>query len=46
MFMGPWDQGGPWSPTGIGGVAKFLNRVWAIATDPNGTESGDGDGGR
>jgi len=17
MFMGPWDQGGPWSPTGI-----------------------------
>jgi leucyl-tRNA synthetase len=42
MFMGPWDQGGPWSPTGIGGVAKFLNRVWAIATDPNGTESGDG----
>ena len=44
MFMGPWDQGGPWSPTGIGGVAKFLNRVWAIATDPNGTESGDGAG--
>jgi leucyl-tRNA synthetase len=42
MFMGPWDQGGPWSPTGIGGVAKFLNRVWAIATDPNGTESRDG----
>ena len=39
MFMGPWDQGGPWSPTGIGGVAKFLNRVWAIATDPHGTES-------
>ena len=21
MFMGPWDQGGPWSPTGIGGVS-------------------------
>jgi leucyl-tRNA synthetase len=20
MFMGPWDQGGPWSPTGMGGV--------------------------
>src|SRR5262249_19293871 len=41
MFMGPWDQGGPWSPTGIGGVSKFLNRVWAIATDPQGTEPGD-----
>jgi len=41
MFMGPWDQGGPWSPTGIGGVAKFLNRVWAIALDPHGREPGD-----
>jgi leucyl-tRNA synthetase len=42
MFMGPWDQGGPWSPSGIGGVAKFLNRVWTIATDPHGRESGNG----
>jgi leucyl-tRNA synthetase len=41
MFMGPWDQGGPWSPTGIGGVSKFLHRVWTIATDPHGTEAGD-----
>ncbi|HET7830004.1 MAG TPA: leucine--tRNA ligase [Candidatus Limnocylindrales bacterium] len=42
MFMGPWDQGGPWSPTGIGGVAKFLNRVWTLATDPRGRDGGDG----
>jgi leucyl-tRNA synthetase len=41
MFMGPWDQGGPWSPTGIGGVSRFLHHVWAIATDPHGTEPGD-----
>jgi leucyl-tRNA synthetase len=41
MFMGPWDQGGPWSPTGIGGVSKFLGRVWAIATDPHGQEASD-----
>ena len=41
MFMGPWDQGGPWSPTGIGGVSKFLHRVWVIATDPHGREPGD-----
>ncbi len=41
MFMGPWDQGGPWSPTGIGGVSKFLGRVWAIATDPHGREPSD-----
>ncbi len=41
MFMGPWDQGGPWSPTGIGGVQRFLNRVWTLATDPHGREPGD-----
>ena len=45
MFMGPWDQGGPWSPTGIGGVSKFLNRVWAIALEPHGREAGDQTGG-
>ena len=45
MFMGPWDQGGPWSPTGIGGVHRFLNRVWTLALDPNGREPGDPDAG-
>ncbi len=40
MFMGPWDQGGPWSPTGIGGVHRFLNRVWTLALDPHGREHG------
>jgi leucyl-tRNA synthetase len=41
MFMGPWDQGGPWSPTGIEGVHRFLRRVWTAVLDPHGTESGD-----
>jgi leucyl-tRNA synthetase len=41
MFMGPWDQGGPWSPTGIGGLHRFLNRLWTIALDPHGREPGD-----
>ena len=45
MFMGPWDQGGPWSPTGIGGVHRFLNRVWTLAIDPHGREPGDPDSG-
>jgi leucyl-tRNA synthetase len=45
MFMGPWDQGGPWSPTGIGGVHRFLNRLWTIAIDPHGREPGDPDSG-
>src|SRR4051794_26084060 len=41
MFMGPWDQGGPWSESGIGGVHRFLNRVWALAIDPHRVEPGD-----
>ena len=45
MFMGPWDQGGPWSPTGIGGVFRFLNRVWALTLDPHYREPGDPDAG-
>jgi leucyl-tRNA synthetase len=45
MFMGPWDQGGPWSPTGIGGVHRFINRVWALALDPHYREPGDPDAG-
>ena len=46
MFMGPWDQGGPWSPTGIGGVHRFLNRVWTLVLDGSGKEPGDPDAGR
>jgi leucyl-tRNA synthetase len=46
MFMGPWDQGGPWSPSGIGGVARFLNRAWTLVLDPHGREPGDGEAGR
>ncbi|MBA3876332.1 MAG: leucine--tRNA ligase [Anaerolinea sp.] len=45
MFMGPWDQGGAWSPTGIGGVHRFLNRTWTIALDPHGTDPGDQEAG-
>ena len=31
MFIGPWDQGGPWNPTGIEGIHRFLGRVWNVA---------------
>src|ERR671933_592055 len=37
MFIGPWEQGGPWNSRGIDGVARFLNRAWAVATE-TGTE--------
>jgi leucyl-tRNA synthetase len=46
MFMGPWDQGGPWSPTGIGGVSRFLGRVWTALLDPHGVEPSDPEAGR
>jgi leucyl-tRNA synthetase len=46
MFMGPWDQGGPWSPSGIGGVHRFLNRVWGVSLDPHRVEPGDPDAGK
>ena len=37
MFIGPWDQGGPWNSRGIEGVARFLNRAWNLVT----REAGD-----
>jgi len=30
MFFARWDQGGPWSPDGIEGAARWLRRVWAM----------------
>ena len=33
MFIGPWDQGGPWNFQGIEGVARFLNRVWSLIVE-------------
>jgi leucyl-tRNA synthetase len=46
MFMGPWDQGGPWNPQGIEGVNRFLRRVWTVTLDPTGVEHGDASAGR
>ena len=31
MFIGPWDQGGPWSDEGSNGVVRWLNRLWTLA---------------
>ena len=42
MFMGPWDQGGPWTETGIEGVHRFLRRVWALVLDAQGRDRRDG----
>jgi leucyl-tRNA synthetase len=34
MFLGPWEQGGPYDVDSIVGVSRWLNRVWTVATDP------------
>ena len=33
MFIGPWDQGGPWDPSAIEGVSRFMYRAWSVVTD-------------
>ncbi len=45
MFIGPWDQGGAWSPTGIQGMSRWLNRVWALAGRDPASLSGSANGG-
>ncbi|MCK5521025.1 MAG: class I tRNA ligase family protein, partial [Candidatus Marinimicrobia bacterium] len=30
MFMGPIERPKPWSMSGIGGIHRFLNRVWRL----------------
>ncbi len=42
MFIGPWEQGGDWSDTGISGMSRWLNRVWNLALD--GYTAGTADG--
>ncbi|MGL4367979.1 MAG: leucine--tRNA ligase [Brevinemataceae bacterium] len=32
MFMGPLEMSKPWSMNGIGGIKKFLDRVWRLYT--------------
>ena len=44
MFLGPWDQGGPWSTSGINGVARWLNRVWELCRQDPSRLSGDAAG--
>ncbi len=34
MFIGPWEDGGPWSSRGIEGVSRFYNRVWNLVLEP------------
>jgi len=41
MFIGPWNQGGPWDGRGIEGVARFLRRAHSLVA--GGGSSGTAD---
>jgi leucyl-tRNA synthetase len=45
MFIGPWDMGGPWDPSAIEGVSRFLMRVWNVVLDENPTRTAQADAG-
>ncbi|MGI8587630.1 MAG: leucine--tRNA ligase [Chloroflexia bacterium] len=40
MFIGPWDQGGPWNTRGMEGINRWLGRVWTLALLPAPTLEG------
>ncbi|GIS67600.1 MAG: hypothetical protein CM1200mP6_06680 [Anaerolineaceae bacterium] len=33
MFFARWEQGAPWSGSGIEGVSRWLQRVWRIVME-------------
>jgi leucyl-tRNA synthetase len=46
MFGFRWDQGGPWSSTGVLGIQRFLERVWTLVLEepPSGSTATGGEG--
>ena len=33
MYLGPWDQGGPWNSRGIAGMERFIRRAFGLVTE-------------
>ncbi len=33
MYLGPWDQGGPWNTRGITGMERFLRRAYGLVAE-------------
>ncbi len=42
MFMGPYEQGGPYNMTGITGTRRFIDRVWTLVDEFVDSEAGEG----
>ncbi len=40
MFLGPWEQGGPWDPSAIEGISRFLHRTWRLVLEEVAAEPG------
>ena len=41
MFLGPWEQGGPWNDRGITGMERFIRRAWQVVSELGTTAPGD-----
>jgi leucyl-tRNA synthetase len=39
MFMGPLETMKPWNTSGVDGITRFLDRVWRLCVDDDGTLS-------
>jgi len=47
MFVGPWDHGGPYNPTGMSGIVRWLHRLWTCIDEPPAlTDDPDGEAAR
>jgi leucyl-tRNA synthetase len=38
MFLGPWDQGGPWNSRGIIGMERFIRRAFQLVLEGAGRD--------
>ncbi len=43
MYLGPWDQGGPWNSRGIVGMERLIRTVFQIVVETAGNESNGSD---
>lgn len=44
MFLGPWEQGGPWNDRGITGMERFIRRAFTVVTELSQTQTGAASG--
>jgi leucyl-tRNA synthetase len=40
LFIGPWNQSAAWSVEGIGGMFRFLQRVWTLVLEYKAADAG------